>query len=133
MFKPILFFPALAVVISLSTNITLADDQEQTQEQNQIQTRDRDQDRLRDQDMYGWQLMTLEERAEHRAMMRSLNTREEREAYRMEHHKRMQERAREKGVTLPDMPEPRGKGMMPRRDDMGPRGGGMGPGGGRGQ
>ena len=123
MFKLTPFFLALAVVISLSTNIALADDQNQTQDQDQLQTRDRDQDRLRDQDMYGWQLMTPEEREEHRAKMRSLKTREAREAYRIEHHERMQERARQKGVTLPDMPMPQSKGM-------GPRGGGMGPGGG---
>ena len=85
--------------------------------------------RDRDQDMYGWQLMTPEERAEHRARMRSLETRKAREAYRMEHHQRMQERAKEKGITLPEMPMPRGKGMGPRGDGMGPRGGGMGSGG----
>jgi len=131
MFKPTLFFSVFAVVISLSTNIAVADDQEQTQDQDQLQTRDNDQDRLRDQEIYGWQLMTPEERAEHRAKMRSLKTRNEREAYRMEYHERMQERAREKGVDLPDMPMPRGKGMGPRGDSMGPRGSGLGPGGGR--
>jgi len=131
MFKLTLFFSTLAMVISLSTNIALADDQEQTQDQDQLQTRDKDQDRLRDQKVYGWQLMTQEERAEHRAMMRSLKTREEREAYRVEHHKRMQKRAMERGVNLQDMPMSRGKGMGPRGDGMGPRSG-MGSGGERG-
>jgi len=112
MFKLTFFFSALfIVVISLSMNFVLADDQERTQ------------------DVYGWQLMTPDERAEHRAKMRSHKTHEEREAYRMEHHKKMQERARKKGVTLPEMPMPRGKGMGFRGDGMGPRGGGMGPGG----
>jgi len=114
MFKLTLFFSALfAVVISLSMNFVLADNQQRTQ------------------NVYGWQLMTPEERVEHRAKMRSHKTREERETYRIEHHKKMQERAREKGVTLPEMPMPRGKGMDFRGDGMGPRGGGMGPGSGR--
>ena len=74
---------------------------------------------------YGWQLMTEQERMEHRAKMRSFKTEQEREAYRREHHKRMQERAREKGVTLPDEPQPRGKGM----GKSGGGGQGMGSGG----
>lgn len=77
------------------------------------------------QTMYGSQLMTEQERIEHRAKMRSLQTEEERQAYRQEHHKRMQERATEMGVTLPDEPPARGRGM-------GPQGGGMGQGKGQG-
>lgn len=54
--------------------------------------------------VFGWQLMTPEERAEHRRQMRSFATVEERDAYRREHHKRMAERAKERGVTLPEPP-----------------------------
>lgn len=85
----------------------------------------------RQEPIYGSQLMTREERIEHRNKMRSLRTAEEREQYRLEHHAKMQERAREKGVTLPDPPS--GRGM---RRGMGPGGGmgpGMGPGGGMGR
>ena len=79
--------------------------------------------------VYGWQLMTESERAEHRAKMRSLNTEEEREAYRQAHHKRMQARAKEQGVSLPDEPLPQGKGL-----GMGPRDGtGTGSGAGQGR
>lgn len=67
--------------------------------------------------------MTPAERQQHREKLRSMKTEQEREAYRREHHKQMQDRAREKGVKLPDMPPERGHGM-------GPGGGGMGPGGG---
>lgn len=85
--------------------------------------------------IYGSQLMTPEERIAHRRTMRSLKTAEEREAFRAEHHRLMQERAKERGVTLPDSPPPRGMGMGP---GGGPGGGpgmgrgmgsGMGPGG----
>lgn len=69
--------------------------------------------------IYGSQLMTPDERIEHRNKMHSLKTPEEREAYRQEHHSLMQARAKERGVTLPEAPPPRGMGM----------GQGMGPGG----
>ena len=63
--------------------------------------------------VYGWQLMTQQERNEYRAKMQTLKTAEERERYRLEHHKMMQERAKERGVTLPEVPGPHGKGMGP--------------------
>jgi len=75
--------------------------------------------------VYGRQLMTEQERSEHRAKMQSMKTKEERERYRMEHHQKMQERAKQRGVTLPDEPQQRGKGMG--------NGAGSGQGGGRGR
>lgn len=90
---------------------------DQTQDQLQDQTRDRT--RLQDQ-IYGSQLMTAQEREQYRAQMLNLKSEKEREAYRLEHHKRMQQRAKERGVTLPDEPP-----MRP--GSVGP--GGAGPGG----
>lgn len=63
-----------------------------------------------DETVYGWQLMTEQERKEHRIKMQSFKTEQERERYRMEHHEKMMERARKQGVTLPE-PSARGKGM----------------------
>lgn len=87
--------------------------------------------------IYGSQLMTQQERIEYRNQMRALKTQQEREAFRLEHHKKMQERARERGVTLPDEPPAQGAGMGPGPGagrGMGPgMGGGMGPGMGRGR
>jgi hypothetical protein len=84
--------------------------------------------------IYGSQLMTKQERAEHRKKMRSAKTVEAREQVRAEHHERMKERAKARGVTLPDQPPAAGGGMGP-----GPGGGagkgsgaGMGPGPGMG-
>ena len=82
-----------------------------------------------DDAVYGWALMTKQERSEHRNMMRSLQTEQEREAYMLEHHERMQERANERGVTLPSTPQQRGKGMG-RGEGAGQ---GMGSGAGRGR
>jgi len=81
---------------------------QQAQEQEQVTER-----------VYGWELMSDQERREHRMKMQSLKTQEERERYRLEHHKKMQQRAREMGVELPDEPMPYGKGM-----GAGPQGGG---------
>lgn len=83
--------------------------------------------------IFGSQLMTQQERNEHRLQMRSAKTAEEREAVRARHHEQMLERARQQGVTLPETPPPQGagRGMGPGGRGMGP--GGMGPGMGGGQ
>lgn len=73
--------------------------------------------------VYGSELMSAQERHDYHVKMRSLKTVEEREAFRLEHHKLMQERAAAQGKTLPEVP-PLDKG---RGSGMGP-GGGMGPG-----
>ena len=52
-------------------------------------------------------LMTEQERIDHREILRNLNTTEERERYRIEHHNKMQQRANEMGMTVPDMPRHR--------------------------
>ncbi|MBK6402257.1 MAG: hypothetical protein IPP18_11560 [Rhodocyclaceae bacterium] len=78
------------------------------------------------QQVYGSQLMTRQERIDYRNQMRLLKTEEERIAFRAEHHKKMQERAKERGVTLPETPPARGAGMGPGMGGMGPGMGGMG-------
>lgn len=85
---------------------------------------DRDRTQLQDQDrIFGSQLMTEQERQQYRERMRNARTEQERERYRLEHHGRMQARARERGLTLPDDP--------PRQGGMGGAPGG-GPGAGAG-
>jgi hypothetical protein len=80
--------------------------------------------------IYGSELMTQQERAEYQARMRAATTEQERETIRLEHHEKMQERAKAQGKTLPDVPPAdRGPGMGPGGGGMGPGGGGMGPGG----
>lgn len=88
-------------------------DQPPSSQQMQMQEGDR---------MYGSELMTPQERAEYQNRMRELRTEQEREAFRLEHHTKMQERAKAKGMTLPDAPP------ADRGPGMGPGGGGMGPG-----
>ena len=94
-----LLFGALLV----SSSLAVAADQLQ----DKVQQQDRDQ--LHRQ-VYGSDLMTPEERMQHRQTMRNMKTEEEREAYRMEHHNMMQERARQRGVTLPQYQPGRGMG-----------------------
>jgi hypothetical protein len=74
------------------------------------------------QTVTGRQLMTPEERAEHRAKMQSM-TPERRQAYREEMHKKMQERAKQMGMSLPENP-PQAMGRP-----WGGPGRGWGPGG----
>lgn len=84
------------------------------------------------QQIYGSQLMTEQERAEHRIRIRNAASAEEREQIRNEHHKRMQERAKAKGIQLPDEPPAaRGGQGMGKGQGMGAgknSGGGMGMG-----
>jgi hypothetical protein len=72
--------------------------------------------------VYGSQLMSPEERAEHRARMRAATTVEEREKIRKEHHALMQERAKKLGITLPDEPPAPGMGAGPSMGAGGRRG-----------
>lgn len=113
----------LACSLMLGGSVALAADKVQAQDRTQDQTRLQDQEQI-----YGSQLMTEQERLEHRNMMRSMKTQEEREAYRLDHHKKMQARAKEKGVTLPDEPLPQGRMMKGPGAGGGMGGGGMGPG-----
>jgi hypothetical protein len=73
--------------------------------------------RIRDRDIYGYGMMTPQERNEYRQRMQQAQTAEERERIRAEHHERMKERAKERGVTLPDKPpaRPGGPGGGPGR------------------
>ncbi len=107
-----------AITIGISAGAVGASEQEQTRQGTEMQEQEQ---------IYGSQLMTEQERAEYRAAMRAAKTAEEREKIRKEHHERMEARAKERGMTLPDEPPMRGDGM-----GMGPGGGmGKGPGGGR--
>jgi len=81
------------------------------------------------QQIYGSQLMTEQERIEFRARMQNAKTAEERERIRLEHHNEMQERANQKGMTLPDQPPAQGMGQ-----GMGQgKGAGQSPGAGQGK
>ncbi len=120
--KPTFLLSVLAVAMCMmpGTNVSVA--AEQAQQETQAKTQ-------KPEVVYGSQLMTREERAEYRARMRSMKTREERQALRMEHHQKMQERARAQGKTLPDMPH-QGGGMMMKPCNGAAPCGGMAPGGG---
>lgn len=121
MSKQLWMAPLVAIVFSIPAAATLAADQTQTKETTKGQTQDQ---------VYGSRLMTRQERLEYRNKMRSLKTVEEREQFRLEHHKQMQERAKARGVTLPDEPPARPAHMGPGGGAMGPGGAGpMGPGG----
>ena len=58
--------------------------------------------------IYGSQLMSEQERAEHRSRMLSAKSAEEQEQIRREHHEQMKLRAEARGMTLPEEPPARG-------------------------
>jgi len=117
----------LAAVLAAIAGTAVAADQDQLRTQDQMLTQDQI-NKMPDQQIYGSQLMTQQERDAHRNKMRSAKTYEEQQRIRNEHHEQMKVRAKERGVTLPDAPPAgHGPGMGP-----GP-GGGMGPGGGGGK
>ncbi|MHB1184353.1 MAG: hypothetical protein ACYC4A_06605 [Desulfobulbia bacterium] len=125
MLKKLMMLSAIIAVLALSLGIAAAADQVRAQQQ--IQTQEQ---------IYGSQMMTQQEREEYRLKMRAAKTVGEREKLRKEHHERMKTLAKERGVTLPDEPPAMGGGMGPGGGGMGPgsgmgTGGGMGPGGGR--
>ncbi|MEW6594587.1 MAG: hypothetical protein AB1413_06935 [Thermodesulfobacteriota bacterium] len=115
--KQLVIVWALALTLPFAAGAALAADPApaQTQAEEQI---------------FGSQIMTPQERAEQRAKMRAAKTAEEREKIRKEHHDKMMQRAKERGVTLPEEPPMGGAGMGPGGGGMGP-GKGMGPRGGR--
>jgi len=53
-------------------------------------------------EIYGSEMMTDQERAEYRARLRAAASDEEREKIRLEHHKRMEWRAKARGLSLTD-------------------------------
>jgi hypothetical protein len=105
MFKKLSVLFVIFCFVWLFAGVSLAADLPQSQQQDRA---------------YGRNLMTPEERVEHRTKMRSFKTNEERERYRIEHHNKMKER----GITLPD--QPRNGGGMGLGDKR--RGGGGGRG-----
>ena len=123
MIKQALKLSTLSSVLILSFNYcvsTAAQEPAQQQIQSQTQQRTKAQEKI-----YGSQLMTNQERNEYRAQLRAAKTYQERERIRLEHHKLMQERAKERGITLPDEPPVKGGNIK----GQGGWGGGMGGGG----
>jgi len=103
------------------------------QEMDGSQARMQNQEKMRHQEqgqVYGSQMMTEQEQQEYRDRMRAAKTSEEQKQIRNEHHERMQERAREHGIALPEEP-PAGSGQMRPGTSM-ESGGYMGPGKGMG-
>ena len=59
--------------------------------------------------IFGSELMTEEERNEYRERLRTAKTEQEREQIRSEHRKKMQECARDRGVTMKEKPAAGGR------------------------
>lgn len=85
---------SVALLGGVAAGSALADDANRTSTPGQVS----------EQDLYGTPLMTEEERTAHRARMQSAKTAEERERLLIEHEAAMQTRAKERGISLSDVP-----------------------------
>src|SRR5690348_11140077 len=77
--------------------------------------------------IYGYGMMSSQERNDYREHMRNARSADERQKIRDEHHKLMQERAKERGVTLSERGQGKGHGYGAGGQGKG-QGMGMGPG-----
>ncbi|MDY0276382.1 MAG: hypothetical protein RBR42_13305 [Desulfomicrobium sp.] len=91
--KRLLLVSTLVPTLLLGAGFALAVEQNATQPRAMTQTQEQ---------VYGSQLMTQQERTEYHAKMRAAQTTADKEQLRMEHHESMTERAKARGVTLPD-------------------------------
>lgn len=103
--KPTLLYSAsLALTLMLPLSSSLAQDQDMDQARDRLQSQTQDQ--MMDRDGYpisGYGMMSEQEREQFREQMRSM-TPEQRQAFREEHHQRMVERARARGVDIENLP-----------------------------
>ena len=111
MSKRFIIVPSITNMLAYSVSSAIAIDKKLVQQQQKAQ-----------EQVYGWELMTPEERVEHRAQMRSLQNEEEQRVFQLEHHQRMLKRAKEEGLALPDVLRTQRGGMGPSVDRAGGRG-----------
>ncbi len=78
-----------------------AKEADQLREQDRLQTQDQVRDRIhQDQEIFGGQMMTEQERLQYRERIEKAGSEGERERIRAEHKEQMMQRARERGVKL---------------------------------
>lgn len=123
---------ALSAMMTAGAALAQDQDRDQQRARDQDRTQMPDQDRMRDQirdrDIYGYQMMTEQERNEYRDRMRTAQTRQERERLLAEHYAQMQARAKERGMSPPPgghMGGPGGGAMGGAGMGGGAMGGGM--------
>lgn len=117
----------LTLLLTGSPALAADQDRDKSLKQDMSQDRTKDMDRdFNEHSVYGWELMSGQERSDYRQQMQQLKTEQEREQFRIEHHQRMEERAKAQGVKLKETPMNKSKG-----NSMGP-GSGKGTGGGGG-
>jgi hypothetical protein len=99
-----LLITALTGALVCPVGVVAATDQDPTQQKAQQQI-----DATTKKTAYGSELLTSEENSQYRAKLRAANTAEERDKVRNEYQALMQERAKERGVTLIDRPARKGR------------------------
>lgn len=93
---------ALALIVPFSSSFAQDQQTEQTNERIQSQMQEQPMDSA-GYPISGYDMMSAQEREQYREQMRSM-TPEQRQAFRQEHHQRMVERARARGVDIGNLP-----------------------------
>ncbi|BAV34104.1 hypothetical protein SCL_1806 [Sulfuricaulis limicola] len=116
--RTFIYSTAIATLFSATASVAVVTD------------KDRDEGDLQAPSLvYGSQLMTQKEHNEYSALMNTAKTGKERDQIRQAHQIRMKERAKQRGLTLPDEPPAYRKApAMGSGGGMGGPGGGVGPG-----
>lgn len=81
------------------------DEKDQQKDQDRDQAKTKDQIQQKDRDIYGYQLMTEQERNEYRERVKTAETNQQREQILAEHREKMQARAKTNGVNLEENAE----------------------------
>jgi hypothetical protein len=116
--RTFIYSTAIATLFTAATSVAIATD------------KDRGEGNLQAPGLiYGSQLMSRQERNDHRALINAATTGQERDQIRQAHQEQMQQRAKQRGLTLPDEAPAYGKTQgMGSGGGMGGPGGGVGPG-----
>lgn len=101
---------AMFFLVGLASTDAMAAGQKQGHMKDQVQKSDY---------IFGHQLMTSDERSEYRQKLQSLKTEQEREAYRMEHKKKIHKLAKAKGMLVPGNPSSPQGGMTGDKEGSG--------------
>ena len=77
-------------------------DMDRLHDKDRIQEQEQEQAKLKDEDIYGYKLMSPEELKQYRERHRLMKTEEERARFEMEHREQMQKRAQALNVKIED-------------------------------
>lgn len=98
--RKLIYSAVLAALLPAMAGMSHAADTDSSMGQGGMQGHEQ----MRDSDIYGSDLMTSQERSEYRNRLRSARNQQEKDRIEKDHEERMQQRAKERGVAVPEKP-----------------------------